>query len=47
MAFYYYQNYLEEAHDARFLPSEYLTFFTSVRDGGNEGGGGGSSPPTA
>ncbi|KAJ1255058.1 hypothetical protein BS78_K294100 [Paspalum vaginatum] len=30
MAFFYFQNYPEEARDARFLPSEYLTFFTSV-----------------
>ncbi|CAN6177155.1 unnamed protein product [Urochloa humidicola] len=29
-AFYYYQNYAEEASDARLVPSEYLTFFTSV-----------------
>jgi hypothetical protein len=46
MAFYYYQNYLEEAHDARFLPSEYLTFFTSVREGGSEGAEGAPTPPT-
>jgi hypothetical protein len=30
MAFFYFQNNPEEARDARFLPSEYLTFFTSV-----------------
>ncbi|CAL5049285.1 unnamed protein product [Urochloa decumbens] len=30
MAFFYFQNYPEEARDARFIPSEYLTFFTSV-----------------
>ncbi|WVZ78965.1 hypothetical protein U9M48_026600 [Paspalum notatum var. saurae] len=30
MAFFYFQNYPEEARDTRFLPSEYLTFFTSV-----------------
>ncbi|KAL6603152.1 hypothetical protein ACP70R_043513 [Stipagrostis hirtigluma subsp. patula] len=30
MAFFYFQRYPEEARDARFLPSEYLTFFTSV-----------------
>ncbi|XP_062229552.1 uncharacterized protein LOC133927210 [Phragmites australis] len=30
MAFFYFQNYPEEARDARFLYSEYLTFFTSV-----------------
>jgi hypothetical protein len=30
MAFYNFQNYPEEVRDARFLPSEYLTFFTSV-----------------
>ncbi|CAN6179523.1 unnamed protein product [Urochloa humidicola] len=30
MAFFYFRNYPEEAHDARFVPSEYLTFFTSV-----------------
>jgi hypothetical protein len=30
MAFFYFRNYPEEARDARFVPSEYLTFFTSV-----------------
>jgi hypothetical protein len=30
MAFYYFQNNPEEVRDLRFLPSEYLTFFTSV-----------------
>ncbi|CAL5039932.1 unnamed protein product [Urochloa decumbens] len=30
MAFFYFRNYPEEAYDARFVPSEYLTFFTSV-----------------
>ena len=30
LAFYYFQNYPEEVREARFLPSEYLTFFTSV-----------------
>ncbi|RCV22554.1 hypothetical protein SETIT_4G229900v2 [Setaria italica] len=30
MAFFYFQNNPEEARDARFLPSEYLTFSTSV-----------------
>ncbi|PVH47386.1 hypothetical protein PAHAL_4G048800 [Panicum hallii] len=30
MAFFYFRNYPEQARDARFVPSEYLTFFTSV-----------------
>ncbi|KAF8672729.1 hypothetical protein HU200_049426 [Digitaria exilis] len=30
MVFFYFRNYPEEAHDARFIPSEYLTFFFSV-----------------
>ncbi|TKW22632.1 hypothetical protein SEVIR_4G241400v4 [Setaria viridis] len=30
MAFFYFQNNPEEARDARFLPSEYITFSTSV-----------------
>jgi len=29
LVFYYFQNYPEEVREARFLPSEYLTFFTS------------------
>ncbi|KAF8723044.1 hypothetical protein HU200_022193 [Digitaria exilis] len=30
MVFFYFRNYPEEAHNARFIPSEYLTFFFSV-----------------
>ncbi|CAL5049260.1 unnamed protein product [Urochloa decumbens] len=30
MAFYYFQNYPEEARDARFVPSEHITFLASV-----------------
>lgn len=30
MAFFHFQNYPEEARHARFLPSEYLTFFTTI-----------------
>jgi hypothetical protein len=30
LAFYYFQNYPEEVRDVRFLPSEYLTLFTSI-----------------